>query len=54
MVGLGPKKPPSRKGTGMSLSMLPLLRCLRLYGESIPMCEPFYAGMQSVASVGPV
>lgn len=39
MVGLGPKKPPSRKGTGTSHSMLSLPPCLCLHETSIRYVE---------------
>lgn len=44
MVGLGPKKPPSRKGTGTSHLMLSLPPCLCLHMTSIVRVEYMHAG----------
>lgn len=44
MVGLGPKKPPSRKGTGTSHLMLSLPPCLGLHTISIAYVENMHGG----------
>lgn len=45
MVGLGPKKPPSRKGTGTSHSNAFLVALLVSAPEINPLCWTPYAGL---------